>query len=255
MADSVLILGARGSVPVSGRQFTKYGGATSSYLVTLCGQTVVLDGGTGLLNLPSTVLAAPELDLILSHPHADHLLGLGMTGYTGRLRIYSKTRGGLSPREQVERFYSPPLWPVSPNAKYLELRERMELGAITVESAEGVHPGGVSIIKLTGGGKTVVYATDTTLNGGGSLAAFAADCDLLLCDGQYTVSEWAERKNYGHSTWEAAAEAALSAGAKRLRIIHHAPARTDAELDAFSSELRRSGLDWGFAREGEEVFI
>ena len=96
MADSVLILGARGSVPVSGRQFTKYGGATSSYLVTLCGQTVVLDGGTGLLNLPSTVLAAPELDLILSHPHADHLLGLGMTGYTGRLRIYSKTRGGLS---------------------------------------------------------------------------------------------------------------------------------------------------------------
>ena len=71
MADSVLILGARGSLPVSGRQFIKYGGATSSYLVTLCGQTVVLDGGTGLLNLPSTVLAAPELDLILSHPHAD----------------------------------------------------------------------------------------------------------------------------------------------------------------------------------------
>ena len=163
MADSVLILGARGSVPVSGRQFTKYGGATSSYLVTLCGKTVVLDGGTGLLNLPKAVLSAPELDLILSHPHADHLLGVGMLGYTGRLRIYSKTRGGLSPREQVERFYSPPLWPVSPEAEYLELGEKTVLGAITVETAEGIHPGGVSLIKLSGGGKTVVYATDTTL--------------------------------------------------------------------------------------------
>ena len=103
----------------------------------------------------------------------------GMLGYTGRLRIYSKTRGGLSPREQVERFYSPPLWPVSPEAEYLELGEKTVLGAITVETAEGIHPGGVSLIKLSGGGKTVVYATDTTLGGGGSLAASATGSTAL----------------------------------------------------------------------------
>ncbi len=255
MADSVLILGARGSLPVSGRQFTKYGGATSSYLVTLCGKTVVLDGGTGLLNLPEAVLAEPELDLILSHPHADHLMGLGMAAYPGRLRIFAKTRGGLSPREQVERFYSPPLWPVSPEAEYFELGEKTILGPITVETVEGVHPGGVSLIKLSGGGKTVVYATDTTITEERPLPAFAAGCDLLLCDGQYGAGDWEARRDYGHSTWEAAADAARGAGAKRLRIIHHDPGRSDSELDALSLELKRFSPDWDFAREGEEVFI
>lgn len=253
LTDSVTILGTRGSVPVSGSKYAKYGGATSSYLVRLAGETVVLDGGTGLLKIPESLLSAPSLNLLLSHPHADHLHGLGVFPFRGTLSIYAKTRGGLSPEEQLLRYYSPPLWPVSPKAVYRELEERFTLGSIAVETAEGVHPGGVSLIKLSGGGKTVVYASDTTLTGASSLVSFAADCDLLLCDGQFCRAEWSEKRGWGHSAWEDAAEAARAAGARKLRIIHHSPTRTDSELDAFSRKLQSSGFDWAFAREGEEV--
>lgn len=255
LSDYVTILGARGSMAASGSKYSEYGGATSSYLVSLGGGTVILDGGTGLLNLPKAALKLPSLDILLSHSHADHLMGLGVLAYAGNLSIYLKTRGGLSPEEQVKRFYSPPLWPVAPRAEYRELEESFTLGGIAIETAEGVHPGGVSLIKLSGGGKTVVYASDTILSCGSSFADFAADCDLLLCDGQYCASEWATHSTWGHSTWETAAEAALAAGAKKLRIIHHSPTRTDSELDAFAAELRRSGYDWDFAREGEEVAL
>ena len=42
---SVMILGTRGSVPVSGGDFLRYGGATTCVLVRLAGQVIVLDAG------------------------------------------------------------------------------------------------------------------------------------------------------------------------------------------------------------------
>ena len=50
--SSVTILGTRGSLPVQGADFQKYGGGTSCYLIRLAGETVVVDAGTGLSDLP-----------------------------------------------------------------------------------------------------------------------------------------------------------------------------------------------------------
>ncbi|MGN1230471.1 MAG: MBL fold metallo-hydrolase, partial [Anaerotignum sp.] len=76
---SVRILGTRGSIPVGGKAFQKYGGATTCVLVRLAGQVIVLDAGTGLLSLPSYLKKKEnQVSLLLSHPHADHLLGFPM---------------------------------------------------------------------------------------------------------------------------------------------------------------------------------
>lgn len=264
---SVMILGARGSVPVSGGDFLRYGGATTCILVRMAGQTVVLDAGTGLMTIPSVLREEEQrVSLLLSHPHADHLMGLPMCPLLyqpgSQMDLYAARRGGLGAEEQVRAFMSPPLWPVGPEQlpyppAFHDLSEQLKLGDLTVECMGGVHPGGVTLFRLTGGGRSVVFITDCTLTDGllPRLKDFARDCGLLLCDGQYSDAEWPDRSGFGHSTWTTAARLGSACGAKRVRVIHHDPAHTDSQLDAAAEELRRIHPNCGFARAGEEVFL
>lgn len=266
-AASVTILGTRGSVPVSTEAFLRYGGATTCVLVRLAGQTVVLDAGTGLMDLPPLLEEGEcRIPLLLTHPHADHLLGLPMCPLLFRpdfqMDIYAARRGGLDAEAQVRALMSPPLWPVGPerlaaSVNFHDLPSHLELDAVTVDTMEGVHPGGVSLLRLTGDGRRVVFVTDCTLTDGllPALTEFARDCDLLLCDGQYSDAEWPARTDFGHSTWTAAARLGRDCGAKRVRVIHHDPAHTDDFLDGALEELRRIHTDCAFARAGEEVLL
>ena len=264
---SVAILGARGSVPVSGRDFQRYGGATTCVLVRLTGQTVVLDAGTGLLNSMSLIGEEERrIPLLLSHPHADHLLGLPMCPLLSRtdlqMEIYAARRNGLDAEAQVRALMAPPLWPIGPerlaaSLTFHDLPAHLELGTVAVDTMGGVHPGGVTLMRLTGGGYRVVFATDCTLTDGllPALTEFARNCDLLLCDGQYSDAEWLARAGYGHSTWTAVARLGRDCGAKQVRVIHHDPSHTDALLDGAAEELRRIHPNCAFARAGEEVFL
>ena len=266
MTDCAIILGARGSVPVSGPEYARYGGATTCVLVRLGGETVLLDAGTGLMALPEAAMELPELPLLLTHAHADHLLGLSVCPYAmrrgRRLDIYLKERGGMDGRTQVARLFSPPIWPVEPEQLPAEIRfhtmdRSLTIGNIRIDTLEGKHPGGVSLLKLTGGGKSVAFMTDCTFSEGDlpKYARFARGCDLLLADGQYSPEEWEEHKDFGHSTWPMAARLAEECGAGTVRFIHHDPFRTDAMLDAAAEQLASDHPNCAFAREGEEILL
>ena len=264
---SVTVLGTRGSVPVSGKAFLRYGGATTCVLVRLSGQILALDAGTGLMNLPP--FAEEEIDrlpLLLTHPHADHLLGLLMCPLLSRpgfqMDIYAARRNGLDAEGQVRALMSQPLWPIGPerltaSVAFHDLPPQIKLGNVMVDTMEGVHPGGVQLLRLTGGGRGVVFATDCTLTDSllPALTEFARDCDLLLCDGQYSNAEWPSHADFGHSTWTAAARLGRDCGAKQVRVIHHDPTHTDDVLDGAAEELRRIHPNCAFARAGEEVFL
>ena len=265
MKQSVKILGTRGSIPINGSAFKHYGGATVCVVARLAGQVVVLDAGTGILRLPD-VLAKEEREfpLLLSHPHVDHLLGLPMCPAVfvaqNRIHIYAVPRHGINAREQLQALMSPPLWPVCPEqlpAKltFHDLPDTLYLGPVTVEAMEGVHPGGVTLLRLTGGGRRVVYITDSTLTEAllPRLMEFARNCDLLLCDGQYREEELPTRQHFGHSTWTAAARFGAACGAKSVRILHHDPSRRDNELDAAATALTAIHPNCAFARAGEEI--
>lgn len=116
MENSITFLGVRGSIPVSGEAYRRYGCATTCYLIELDGETILVDAGNGILNLPEELLGRPEITMILSHPHLDHLMGLPMCPYLFRkgatLHMYAAVRGGMDAEAQVDALVAPPLWPV-----------------------------------------------------------------------------------------------------------------------------------------------
>ena len=133
----------------------------------------------------------------------------------------------------------------------------MALGAMQVVSLEGHHPGGVSLLRFQAGEKRVAVLLDCTLEGPWreTLLDFARDVDLLLCDGQYSPQEWPSHSHFGHSSWTQAAQFARDCGAKRLRVLHHDPNRSDEDLQKAQKELQEMHPDAAFAYSGEELLI
>jgi ribonuclease BN (tRNA processing enzyme) len=115
------IFGVRGSSPLSSTKYLEYGGNTSSYtLRTPSNSLIFLDAGSGI-RFAETELddVAESVWLIISHTHADHILGFGMTRlpflsdqehYTGKkLKIV----GPNKIYEGLNKFYDGEfIWPV-----------------------------------------------------------------------------------------------------------------------------------------------
>ena len=265
MNDSeLIILGARGSVPVSAPAFFRYGTATTCVVLRLAGQYIILDAGTGILRLPEDVLAQSALSLLLTHVHLDHLCGFSMCPYVMKsgntLDIYASPADGSEIGALLNRLFAPPVWPVQPDQlaaslRYHALPDRLELGAVSVSALDGVHPGGVKLLRLSGAGKSVVFATDCTLTEEfyPKAVEFAGGCDLLLCDGQYSADEMKTRAGFGHNTWLTAARFGRDCRAGAVRIVHHDPTHDDAVLDRAGEEAAAVYPVCRIAREGEVI--
>ena len=91
------------------------------------------------------------------------------------------------------------------------------------------------------------------------LVELCRGADLVVYDTQFTPEEYASKPHWGHSTPNDAIAVALDAKCKSLALYHHAPARSDDELDAILSEHRQrlsgSDLDLIAAYEGLEVSL
>ena len=90
MSDfKVKFRGVRGSFPVANKDFLTFGGNTSCVEVNAGGQIIILDAGTGIVNvgdellekyISSSITPAErtpiKATILLSHIHQDHLMGL-----------------------------------------------------------------------------------------------------------------------------------------------------------------------------------
>ncbi len=269
-AMQVRFWGVRGSIPCPGPDTMIYGGNTACVEVRFGSRLLVLDAGSGLRLLGRHLAAEPqpvELDLLISHCHIDHLIGLPFFQpafqKSTAMRIWA---GHLSPRDHLERMLGqlmePPLLPITPKTFKADItyrdflaEDRLDLGSgISVVTAPLNHPGGATGYRIEYGGRAVAYVTDHEHTAGephAALVRLTEGVDLLIYDATYTPREYATRVGWGHSTWVEGIRLAERVGARQLALFHHDPDRDDAalELIALQASMLRSGTF--AAREGQ----
>ncbi len=112
-------------------------------------------------------------------------------------------------------------------------------GNFSLDSIKLNHPGGSVGYKLIHGDTSFVYFCDNEFEEEQreALTTFAGKADLLIWDGMFTQKELVTKKGWGHSSIEQAIDFNKDANCKRVIISHHAPHRSDKELDQISKIL------------------
>jgi ribonuclease Z len=238
---------------------------------------VILDGGTGLLSLQSTLMAGPwgrgkgELHFLLSHYHWDHIIGIPffepMFRKGNRVVFHGVSTKDL--RESIERlftsFYSPLKGTHNVEAK-LEFRpldpDGTNVTGFQVRAAESRHPGGAFSFRLAYGSHAVVYSPDHAAGDqevDAGLVALARGADLWILNAMFTPDERWDYRGWGQSSHMDAVKLALAARVKTAVLFHHDPWKDDRTLDRMWLEAEESAAGTGtevlMARDGMVVEV
>lgn len=260
--------GTRGSLASPGAENMRYGGNTSCVRVSGSdGAELVLDAGTGIRRLGMDLpRGLKRVDVLITHLHMDHILGLGFFGplYNPAMEVHiwgpASATQTLSAR--LSRYLSPPLFPVllSDLPCRLELHHvpcgTFRIGGFAVDADYVCHPGPTVGYRIAADGACMAYLPDHEPALGArnfpgepewtSGYSLARGVDLLIHDAQYTAEEYPGKIGWGHSSLEDLLRFAALAGVRHLVPFHHDPARDDAALEAAVSAAR-DALRPGFA--------
>lgn len=268
METRVLILGVRGGLPAADRRFMEYGGNTSCVALRRGDNVLCFDAGSGLLGLTGRLDGVKRLDILISHVHIDHLLGLyGLSAFrVPEIHLYGEARRNAGFRDQLEAVTGRPYWPIglgnlSAQVHFHEiipgdrLTAPWEGGELRVSTLRGNHPDGSVLYQAETGGKSVTYALDCELGGpiAASLADFARGTSLLIWDANFTQAD--KRDGWGHSTWEEGLAVGRAAGAERILMTHYSRDYTDSFLEEQELLAGRESGACVFAREGMEIAL
>ena len=254
----VRLWGTRGSLAAPGPDTARYGGNTSCVQVTGSdGTELILDAGSGVRLLGAALPpSVRRLDVLITHLHMDHILGLGFfaplrkRGLEVHLWGPASATQGLGAR--LTRYLSPPLFPV----RLRDLEAKIDLhevpcgdftiGEFRVSAALVCHPDPTVGYRIASPAGTVAYLPDHEPALGARPFPIAAewtsghgiarDADLLIHDTQYTAQEYAERVGWGHSSVPHTFAFAGLAGVRTLVPFHHDPSHADRDLDAIYAE-------------------
>jgi len=268
--------GTRGSLPSPGPETAEFGGNTACVAIETADPThlVVLDAGTGIRRLGYHIPDAVErIDILLTHLHMDHIVGLGFFGALFRSDLEVHLWGPASPltglRRRLSRYLSPPLFPVRlhdlpcrPTLHELPMLVT-ELPSVEVQADLVCHPGQTVGYRLDDGQSTLAYLPDHEPALGSidfpnapewtSGFALAHGVDVLIHDAQYTAESYPDHVGWGHSALEDAIAFARLAEVDTLVCFHHDPGDDDAVLEARYRDLVVPGLTVVPAREGRHI--
>jgi len=250
--------GARGSIPVSGDEYRRFGGDTTCVEVRgHDGHVVIIDAGTGIRRLGLRLQSErpAEINLLFTHAHWDHLMGFPFFQplyESGRaIRIFGCPCAQDSVREMVSESMEPPHFPVPLHEVGADLTFRaecskpFEVGGLIVTPFPLSHPNGGLGYAFAESDRRFVFLTDNELGfrhpGGPAFEDYVGFCsgaDLLFHDAEFRPEEYDRRRGWGHSTCAEAVDLALEANVKRLGLIHHDPERADDQVDAIVAKCR-----------------
>lgn len=270
--------GVRGSLPTPGPTTVGTGGNTSCVEFRCGDQIIILDAGTGIRAL-GTSLAKEfkgrdlHITILITHTHWDHIQGFPFFGPayspTNKLRIlgYESAVGGLRTAlfEQMETAYFPiSLSQMAGRVVFEELEDmKFQIGPVAVQSVFSNHPGICLAYRLTTPGGVVVYMCDhevylrqerLTQERAGTpnpaalefarredekIAKFIGAADVLICDSQYDEEEYPSRLGWGHTCMDDTVALALSSGVKRLCLFHHDPDHDDTKIESMVARAKQ----------------
>ncbi len=251
--------GSRGSIPVSGGQYLKYGGNTTCLEIrTKDDKILIVDAGSGIREAGNYLLAQNRHDftLLLTHAHWDHIMGFPFFKpiYLSKtkLAVWGCAFAQDSIKDMLSRVMSAPHFPVNFDAIRARITyqdmcvDSYKLDTMTITPIALSHPNQGTGYKFTENGKCFVFLTDNELGfqheGGLSYEEYLEFCrgaDLLIHDAEYKEDEYKKTRGWGHSTYNDALRLALDAGVKKLGLFHHNQERFDADIDTMVDECRK----------------
>jgi ribonuclease BN (tRNA processing enzyme) len=217
---------------------------------------LILDAGTGLMNLTERFGSAPFVGtILLTHLHWDHLQGLPffrpIDCDDARVTLALPAQG--DPRAVLSRAMSPPHFPIGPEGLLGRWSfSGLEAGTHSIEGFQVTgldvpHKGGRTFgYRITDGERSFAYlpdhgphGPDASAEGRAAARRLADGVDVLVHGAPFTADERAIADRYGHATVDDAIELATEAGARRLVLTHHGPTRSDDAVDELTRAARR----------------
>ena len=259
--------GSRGSIPVSGMEYVKYGGDTACIEIRPeSGETIIIDAGTGIRRLGLSLIndGRETCHLLFTHAHWDHIIGfpsfMPLFSDNMEIKVFRCPFSGNYVEKMLNIVMAPPNFPVG----FKDLKAKISfadgcyktfsIGSVSIDTIEISHPNRGRGYKFTENEKTFVFLTDNELGyihkGGKEFSEYVDFCsgaDLLIHDAEYTHEEYRTKKSWGHSVFTDTLDLALAAGVKKLGLFHLNSERSDGEVDEMVEScrqiIRRQGAD------------
>ncbi|MCL2852947.1 MAG: MBL fold metallo-hydrolase [Defluviitaleaceae bacterium] len=276
---NIKVYGCRGTVSLSHTYGSRYGGNTSCIKVESGGSVLIVDAGSGIMQMeyelretyPDYPKGLPfNLNVLISHLHIDHIIGLPTFGPTlnpgANMKIFTCSRDERPIKEQIFGVYKPPYWPVSmaeiaaAQCVAVEPDVPFDVGPFTVTPFTAEHPDSTLSFHITDGNKVFVHLLDSEVSymqphAYEKLLSYCREADMVVSDAAYSSDDYQMRKGWGHSTVKDGIRLANDSGCKSMMFAHISQSYCDSTLDSWKRHIMDNRDEYILAHDGLELTL
>ena len=254
------ILGSRGTRSVFEDNFKEFGGETSCYILKGDSHAVIVDCGSGLYGAKELLKDCKTIDILLTHVHYDHIIGLFDETIAPDNATY-RFFGNFSKWSKGNVFndlFKKPFWPVN-NVKgeLIDIKDSNTIKLndhISFKAFPSNHPDDCNLYSIEIDNKKVCILSDYE-DSDNFDSKIVHEADYLIYDGMFDTDEYEKKKGWGHSSWLEGCKLAKKESVKQLIITHHSPSYDDKKLIEMENRCKNEFANSRFARKGDVFTI